>query len=351
MTVEPVEPFRPDDELDAGTVMARAFAGFVTLRRHAAVRAVVLLGAAGGIVKGIGDVIFVTFSDARLDGGGGQSGVLAGAYGVGAVAGAAATTRLVHGRSVPRQFTAAGLLAGVPLVALAGVEALGPALVAFAVLGAGETLLQLTSTVTLQRLAPPAVLARLFGILEGIVMGCIALGSIAVTVFVAWTSVTTSFVLLAALVIATVLAGAVLLARSGGQPPPVDDDVIERILTDPVFAPLPAPTIERLGRVAEQVHVAAGDVVVAEGEAGDRYYLVRNGELAVTVRGRQVRALSAGDAFGEIALLRDVPRTATVTARGRADLLAVARDDFLEAVTGHPRSLRTAEATADRWLA
>lgn len=351
LRVDPVDTFTRPADLDAGTVVSAVFAGFATLRREGRVRVLVWLGAAAGIVRGVGDVTFVTFADARLDGGGGQSGLLAGAYGLGALAGAAGVTRLVHSGRVSRQFVVSGLLAGASLAALSWIGMLAPALLAFAFLGAGETLLQLTSSVTIQRQAPSDVLSRVFGILEGLCMGAIAVGSLAVTALVAWTSVGTSFVMLAGLVLLIVLGGIVRLRQYGDDMPVVDDRLVQCLLADPVFAPLPAPTVERLARGIETLELEAGHVVITEGNVGDRYYLVQEGSLGVTIEGRHVAELGPGQSFGEIALLRDVPRTATVTATTPIVVLAVTRDDFLQAVTGHSRSLGAATDVVDRFLA
>jgi hypothetical protein len=350
LLIDPIEPAARAPGLGADTVVGQVFAGFSTLRRESRLRALVWLGATAGFVKGIGDVIFVTFADERLEGGGGQSGLLAGAYGLGALAGAVGISRLIHSGRVSGQFVLAGLLAGVPLLALAGISGLPLALVGFGVLGAGETMLQLTSSVTIQRQAPTAVLARVFGILEGVQMGAIALGSLAVTAVVAWTAIGPAFAVLASVVLITVLGGVARLRRHGDDLALADETVVEHLLGDPVFAPLPAPTIERLARNAETRSYDAGTVVVEQGETGDEYYLVGDGRLAVTIDGMLIRELGPGTSFGEIALLRDVPRTATVTATTRVRLLVVARDDFIEAVTGHPRSLRTANDAVDRFL-
>jgi CRP-like cAMP-binding protein len=83
--------------------------------------------------------------------------------------------------------------------------------------------------------------------------------------------------------------------------------------------------------------------VIREGDIGDRYYLVRDGELDVTVGGRYIRTITRGDGFGEIALLRDGIRTATVTARVPSRLYALARTPFLEALTGSEHAQRVAQ--------
>ena len=146
------------------------------------------------------------------------------------------------------------------------------------------------------------------------------------------------------------LLGVVALRRHDAEIPPVDEAVVDRLLADPVLAPLPAPTIERLARAVERVTVPADTVVVSEGQSGDLYYLVCTGVASVTMEGRRIRELDGDDSFGEIGLLRDVPRTATVRSISVLTLLGMPRDDFLEAVTGTPRSLRTATTIVDDHL-
>ena len=337
-------------EVGANDVMGEVFAGFSALRTHRRLRALVILGASAGLVKGVGDVIFVTFADSRLDGGSNQSGWLAAAYGVGAICGAAGTTRMVRSARVDRQYLSAAVFATAALLGLAVIGQLGPALAAFALMGAGETILQLTTSVTIQRNAPSDVLARVFGILEGLNMGAIALGSLAVTVLVAATSVGGAFVIIAATLFIFVVTGVLRLRRHGPGPPLADEAIVQHLIADPLFAPLSAPMVERLARGAEPMTVEAGAIVFAQGDHGDRYYLVTVGVAAVTIDGEHVSNLGPGDTFGEIALVRDIPRTASVSASTTLQLLAIPRDDFLEAVTGHPRSRHVADATVERFL-
>ncbi|HSH11097.1 MAG TPA: cyclic nucleotide-binding domain-containing protein, partial [Ilumatobacter sp.] len=114
------------------------------------------------------------------------------------------------------------------------------------------------------------------------------------------------------------------------------------IRRDPVFEPLPAATLETVARSAIEVDLEDGEVVIRQGDVGDRYYFVADGVLEISTGGKTVRVVERGGSFGEVALLADVPRTATVTARGPCALLAIDRVSFLVAVTGHDSSRQAA---------
>jgi len=102
-----------------------------------------------------------------------------------------------------------------------------------------------------------------------------------------------------------------------------------------IFAALPAPSLETLARELEPVACQAGTVVIKEGERGDSYYVVADGELAISRDGELLQLVSRGDGFGEIALIRDVPRQASVTAVTDASLYALHKELFIQTVTGH----------------
>jgi CRP-like cAMP-binding protein len=115
-----------------------------------------------------------------------------------------------------------------------------------------------------------------------------------------------------------------------------------------IFAPLPAPMLERVARNLVPVSAASGAQVIRQGDHGDRFYAIVDGTVDVDVGGRVIATEGAGSCFGEIALLDDVPRTATVTANTDVRLLALDRDDFLRAVTGHEPSDDAARAFAEQ---
>jgi len=125
---------------------------------------------------------------------------------------------------------------------------------------------------------------------------------------------------------------------------PADPQRLELLQTIPIFAPLSPPVLEPLAVALTPVNASAGEEIVRLGDHGDRFYIVSSGEVEVLVDGKPPIREGAGSYFGEIALLRDVPRTATVRAATDVELFALDRDDFLPAVTGHSGSVQAAES-------
>jgi hypothetical protein len=193
----------------------------------------------------------------------------------------------------------------------------------------------------LQRIARPDALARVFGLLEGVSMVGLAVGSIAASAFVGLAGGRGAFLCLAALLpLAAVVVLRSLVAADATVLPVVE---LARLRALPIFAPLGPAVLEGLAHALVPVEAGAGAALIREGEPGDRFYIVADGELEVTVGGQHVSELRRGDCFGEIALLRDVPRTATVTARTAVRLDALDKVAFVSAVTGHDPSARAAD--------
>jgi anti-sigma regulatory factor (Ser/Thr protein kinase) len=120
---------------------------------------------------------------------------------------------------------------------------------------------------------------------------------------------------------------------------------LELLWRNPIFAPLPAAMVECLAAQLIPVSASADGTIIREGERGDRFYLIAEGQLDVSAESRHVATLGPHDHVGEIALLRNVPRTATVIARKPVELYALTRDNFMSAVTSHDASARAAEST------
>ena len=90
--------------------------------------------------------------------------------------------------------------------------------------------------------------------------------------------------------------------------------------------------------------------MVREGDSGDLFHVVAEGSVVVSQQGRELRRLGPGDSFGEIALLRDLPRTATVEVAEPALLVTLARSDFLRVVGSSVSARSAADAVADDYL-
>ncbi len=178
-------------------------------------------------------------------------------------------------------------------------------------------------------------------------MAMMAVGSLLLSVLVRALGLDAALAIIGAVTAVGLLLGAARFRQLGGDVPPPPDHVVERVLADPVFAYLGGPAAAHLADRVEIVCAQPGDVVITEGEPGDRYYLVVDGRLVATIGDEVVGEMAAGGSFGEIALLRDIPRTATVTCVTAVELFAISRDDFLTTLTGHPRSLATATQIAD----
>jgi Cyclic nucleotide-binding domain len=221
---------------------------------------------------------------------------------------------------------------GVPLILIAPQPDFTAAIVLLAVVGAANSVEDVAVFTLLQRLVPDDVLTRVLGVLWGLVMGAVALGSIAAPVVVEAVGPRAAFLAVGAILpLLTLLAYRRLVEIDRAVAPAAELELIRQV---PMFAPLPIASKERVAASLVRVAVPAGRPVIRAGESGDRFYIVSSGVLDIDAAGRHTTA-GAADYFGEIALLRDLPRTATVTAAEDSVLYALDRSDFLVAVTGH----------------
>ncbi len=334
---------------DAAAPVA-TLAGFSTLAASPALLAVTLTYAAQALVAGALTVFAVVLAIDVLNMGNAGVGYLDCAFGVGGILGGVAAVGLAGSRRLAASFAVGVLAWGVGVALLGVTTTTAVALLLLAGVGAGNTVVDVAAVTLLQRSADDAVLGRVFGVLETVLLSALGLGSILAPVAIDAVGIRASLIgtgLLLPVVVVVFSRSIVALDRP-------DPEVAWRtalLRAHPVFRPLADATLEQVARALEPETAAEGALVIRQGDAGDRVYLVASGELAVDVDGRPGARLGRGDVFGEIALLRDVPRTATVRAVSGAGLLTLGRDEFLAAVTGHPTSAAEADLVVATRLA
>ena len=323
------------------------------LRAIAAQRDVTMLfglGAVQAVTRGALNVFTVVVAIELLETGEAGVGVLTAALGVGAVVGSLGVSVLVGSRRLAA-YTGLGIaLWGAPL-ALIGVfptELL--ALAMLAIVGAGNAMVDLGYFTLFPRLMPDEVLARVFGALESLVALAVGIGSILTPLLIHFFGIRGALIAIGVMTPVTVaLIWSRLLRVDEGLG--AQADVIERLRAVMMLRPLPVSTIEHLARNVREESAEPGQVVIKQGQVGDSFYVIIDGEVEVKENGSLLRVLSAGECFGEIALLRDVPRTTTVQARTPLTLYALDRRHFVPTVSGYSASAAEAEVVVETRLA
>jgi hypothetical protein len=343
-------PAREREAATERSVLSEAMIGFTTIGKEPRLRLLMGLYSAQTLVAGALGVLVVVASIQLLHFGSAGVGYLNSAFGIGGLVGAALAVVLVARQRLASDFAIGTLLWGAPLILVGIFPGKAAALVLFAFVGVGDTLVEVAAPTLLQRVVPDEILGRVFGVVESLLYAAMGVGSILAPVLVHAFGVRGALIASGAfLPVLAILAWPRLAAIDAGFEPPREQLALLQKIS--IFSLLPPAEQEHIAHELIPVHVSAGNPVVCEGEAGDRFYIVRVGELDVSVEGKQVRTLRPGDYFGEIALLRDVPRTATVTARGDVDLYALERDEFIGSVTGHAPSAEAADAVVMQRLA
>ena len=307
------------------------------------------LAVAQTFTRGALTVFTVVVALDLLDTGEPGVGTLTAAVGAGAVVGSLAASLLVGSKRLGGWFGIGVALWGLPVALIGVFPTEAAALILLAGVGIGNALIDLGGFTLIARLAPDEVLARVFGMLESLVALTVGLGSIVASVLVELFGVQVALIAIG--VLCPILAAAAWLRlRRLDRFIGVRDQEISLLQAVPMLRPLPLPAIEQLARGLEPVSIPAGQVVLHQGDVGDRFYVIESGTAEVTGDGRLVATLGQGQGFGEIALLRRVPRTATIRASSALRLQALASDHFLPVVTGFTPSAREAETSVGSML-
>ena len=322
---------------------SEAVGGFGVLLTEERPRAVLALLGIAAVLWGALDILLVVLAlDLLLIGEPGL-GYLNAAIGAGGLLGAIFSFTLIGRAHLAAPLAAGTMLWALPLLLIGVLPGTAAALLLLAAAGLGRLLMDVTGRTLLQRVAPERLLARVFGVLEGVETAALALGSILAPALIALAGQRGAFVVAGAMVIA--------VAATLWRPLRRGDDVgiarpreLALLRAQPIFAPLGPAELEHLAAHLVPMHVNAGTAVIRQGEPGHHFFIVVEGRVSIEVDGRPVREEGPGESFGEIALLRDVPRTATVRAVDETELMSLERRAFLEAVTGQPAAATAAEA-------
>ena len=334
--VKPVVP-------DGAGVLDEALGGFRALGGHSHLRVLVGLLMGEFLLVGALDILFVLLAIDVLHIHQGWPAYFNAAFGAGGLIGSVGAMALVGRRYLAPPIALGILMCGVSFVVIAVWPSTVIVVLLLALCGTGRTLVDVACRTLLQRTTPAEVLGRVFGVLEGVMMAGLALGALLIPPLVALGGSTAALIGVGLLLpaLGLVLARPIIRVDRGAKVPIIE---IALLRTIPLFASLPPPVVEGVARALEHVEVAAGTVIIRLGDEGDRFYAIAEGEVEVT-RGSAVLArLGRGAGFGEIALLVDVPRTATVTALTDVRLYALEKDPFLTVVTGHAPAAQAAHA-------
>jgi MFS family permease len=332
------------DAVDAREMIA---AGFRAVAHSANTRLVAGLIIAQTFVRGALNVLIVVVVFRVLDGSASDVGYLTGAIGIGGLVGAIGAMAL-PGRRLAVPFGVSLVFWGVPIALIAAHPTFASSVLLLAVVGAANSVEDVTVFTLLQRIVPNETLTRVLGLVWGLAMGGVAIGSIAAPAIVGAIGPRLAFVVVGAILpVLAFFSYRRLVEIDRTIIPSPELELIEQV---PMFAPLSIATKELVASRLIPTTVPAGEAVIRSGERGDRFYIVGDGEFEIDADGLHELARHA-DYFGEIALLRDVPRTATVKATVHSHLFALKREDFLAAVTGHSMAHAAGQEVADARLA
>ncbi len=340
-----------DPEIEAGTIVSEALAGFRTIGRDTSLRVLIGFFSAQTLVAGALQVYIVVTAFDLLDQGQAGVGYLNSAIGIGALVGGVLAFSLTGAKRLSPPFVIGVLGWGIPLILLGVRPEFALALVLLAILGAGNSIMDVAGFTLVQRAVPDEVLARVFGVIQMLWLLTLGLGALVAPAIVSAIGIEWALIATGAFIVGLVALLWRPLARIDASAVAPEAQELRILASVPIFAPLPGASLEHLAGRLVPLRLDPGTIIVRQGDAGDRFYIVAEGQVEVTEDGRAISELEAGGYFGEIALIRNVPRTATVTARTPVVVYALDRDDFLAAVTSHAPSSEAAEDVVSARLA
>ncbi len=322
--------------------------GFREILGDRDIRLLVGLFCAQTVIAGASSVAVVAIALDLLKLGNGGLGTLNATMGVGGILGGFIALVLSQRGRLAWDFGGGVLLWAAPFLLVAAWPTTAGAVIALALIGVGNSIVDVNAFTILQRLVPDAVMGRVFGALESALVGGMALGALIMPALINTLGLRTGLIIIGGAVSMLVVVSGPGLRRIDKVA--LAPEGLELLRAVPFFAPLPESVLELLARRSKLVTTTAGCAVFSEGDAGDMFYVIDSGTVDVTIRGAHVRYLGPGDSFGEIALLHELPRTASVAATTDVVTRTIDRSRFLAAVTGHEGASRRAQEVAARLL-
>jgi predicted MFS family arabinose efflux permease len=347
---EPDEPKGDaEDDAPAEGILREMAGGFVHVARDRNLVMVGIITVSQVVVAGAVPVFGMVFAVDILNTGPEGLGIIDSIFGVGAIVGGFVAIARAAKNRLAADLALGTALWSLPLLLFVVWPSPVTVVAAMLLMGFGNPLVDVNFVTLVQRLAPDALLGRVFGAFEGAQIIGMALGAGLMPFVLDHLGLRPGLLVLALLIGVPALLFLPRCLRLDATLRPPEGTALLRGL--PIFAPLPPVTVERLARGAGRRHVSAGETVLREGEESDLFFIIESGTVEVTQDDEVLRREGPGEFFGEIGLLRDVPRTATVTALEDTELVTVARDDFLEALEGAEESLAAANDVVSRRLA
>jgi MFS family permease len=339
-------PDRPDpagdgEEPGKESFLSEVSGGFRSISADRDLAVVIWLVAVQTIVAGASAVFLVVMAVDVLETGAHGVGYLNSVLGVGAVLGGFLAIARATRHHLAQDMTTGVVLWAAPLLLVTAWPSPVTVFAAVALLGLANPLVDVNMDTIVQRITPDAVMGRVFGALEACVIGTMALGSFVMPVLLHFMNLRSALGVVGLGVTVLALPFAPRMRRLDLRlTAPAGLALLRSV---PMFLPLAPSVVDGLAHKLARVPVSAGEVVLREGEDSDRFFVIESGLVEVTQGGVALRQEGPGEFFGEIGLLRDVPRTATVTAVEDTVLLALGRDEFLAAVTGQNEAFRAAD--------
>ena len=338
------------EPLPGARLLREARSGIDTVTAEPRLRLLVVFLAATTFIEGAIDVLVVVAALELLDMGASGVGWLNAAWGVGGLLGGAVALAVLRRGRIARGLAGGCVLAGVALGLIATWPRPGVAMALLVVLGVGYAWVEVAGLTLMQRLVSDEVLARVFGVVESTYVASTGLGAVLAPVAVAVFGIEGALVAVGACLPLLAALSWTRLARFEATTP-IPERQFALLRSCSLFAPLPLATVENLAARLVPVAVTAGQEVIHQGDRGDRFYVIAQGHVAVECDGEPRRTEGPGEFFGEIALLRDTPRTATVHATEPGLLYALDREHFVGGITGNPRSVMAADGIIETRLA